>query len=334
MQVFMALIRKLKRPGLALLIVSMCASVSLGKTLIIATANTGGTYFPVGVALASLISQKLGHSDQLIATAVNSAGSGENLRMLANGECDLAMLSGLYALQAYQGSGQYIGRPMRRMSAVAMLWNNVEHFVLQQKYVKTGDLSDLKGLKEHYSIGKEGSGTEGSTRLIFTALGIQDGIDYVADYVGYNLAATALLEDRLAGAALPAGPPVAAVTQLFATARERMALLNVTDEQLEKINGEHHLWGRYIIAAGTYPGQKDDIFTMAYPNLLVASDQLTADEVYKITKCIFENLDSFSSIHNVTAAISLHNSLDGSPLPIHPGAARYYREVGLRVPDM
>ena len=333
MQVFKSLITHVKLMSLVVMLIGLLAPASWGKTLVIATANTGGTYFPVGVALSSLISDKLGQSDQLIAIAVNSAGSGENLRMLANGECDLAMLSGLYALQAYEGSGHYTGRAMRKMAAVAMLWSNVEHFILQQKYVRAGNLSDLKGLKKHYSIGKEGSGTEGSTRLIFNALDIRDGVDYIAEYQGYNLAASALLDDRLAGAALPAGPPVAAVTQLFATARGRMRLLNVTDEQLENINRVHRLWGRYVIKAGTYPGQKDDVLTMSYPNLLVVSERLTTDEVYKITKCIFENLDDFSSIHNVTAAISLHNSLEDSPVPIHPGAARYYREVGMRVPD-
>ena len=334
MQVINSLRTKFKLQVLAVVLISLLATMSWGKALVVATANTGGTYFPVGVALSSLISQKLGPEDNLIATAVNSAGSGENLRMLANGECDLAMLSGLYALQAYEGSGHYAGRAMRKMATVTMLWSNVEHFVLQQRHVRAGDLSDLKGLKEQFSIGKGGSGTEGSTRLIFNALDIQDGVDYVAEYLGYNLAASALLDDRLAGAALPAGPPVAAVTQLFATARERMALLSVTDEQLEKINRVHRLWGRYVIKAGTYPGQKEDVLTISYPNLLVVSDRLSTDEVYKITKCIFENLDYFSSIHNVTAAISLHNSLEGSPVSIHPGAARYYQEVGIRVPGM
>ncbi len=307
---------------------------TFGASLVIATANTGGTYFPVGVALASLISLKLGQSDRLVATAVNSAGSGENIQMLENGECDLAMVSGLYALQAYEGSGRYRGRPVRNMAAVAMLWNNVEHFALRNTYVKTGNLADLKELKAKYSIGRSGSGTEGSTRVIFNALGIETGLDFEAEYLGYNLAVSAMLDGRVAGAALPAGPPVAAVTRLFATARERVSLLNVTDEQLEKINRHHKLWGRYIIRAGTYPGQKEDVLTMAYPNLLVVSDRLSQDEVYKITRCIFENLDFFSTTHNVAAAISLDNSLEGSPLPIHPGAAKYYREVGLSVPDM
>lgn len=318
---------------LSVLLMVTTTQLSFGKPLVIATANTGGTYFPVGVALASLISLKLGQSDQLVATAVNSAGSGENIRMLDNGECDLAMLSGLYALQAYEGTGRYSGRPMRNMAAVAMLWDNVEHFALLNKYVKKGDLNDLKGLKARYSIGRRGSGTEGSTRVIFNALGIETDLDFEAEYLGYNLAVSDMLDDRLAGAALPAGPPVPAVTRLFATARERVSLLNVTDAQLEKINSSHKLWGRYIIRAGTYPGQKEDVLTMAYPNLLVASGRLDQEEVYKITKCIFENLDFFSTIHNVAAAISLTNSLDGSPVPIHPGAAKYYREVGLAVPD-
>lgn len=103
------------------------------QSLIISTATTGGTFYPVGVAVGTLISVNLAKSDNITATAINSAGSGENIQMLKNNECDLAIIQGLYAAQAFNGKGSYEGRPMAAMAAITMLWQNVEHFVVQSK---------------------------------------------------------------------------------------------------------------------------------------------------------------------------------------------------------
>ncbi len=303
------------------------------KSLVLATANTGGTYYPVGVAVSSLLSAKLAKSSNLVVTAINTAGSGENVRLLEEGECDLALLSGLYAVQAYRGMGVYQGHAMKNMAAISMLWNNVEHYVIRNEYVKKGDFSDLKNLSGKFSIGKRDSGTIGSAQVIFDALGIIKGQDFDAEYLGYNPAVEAIINKKIAGAALTAGLPVAAVAQLFATAGDRVTLLNVTDEQLKKINNKYELWHRYIIKAGTYRGQNSDVETMAYQNILVASNRLTESEVYTITKCLFENLPQLADIHKATGAITLENALEGILLPIHPGAARYYREAGVNVPE-
>jgi hypothetical protein len=303
------------------------------KSLIIATATTGGTYYPVGVAVGTLISVKLANSDKITATAINSAGSGENVQMLKNNECDLAILQGLYGAQAYHGKGPYAGSPMKKMAGITMLWQNVEHFPLLAKYVKTGTLSDLKGLDKKFSIGKRGSGTEGSGRVILSALGIEPDKDFTTEYLGYNPSIDAMQDGRIAGANIPAGVPVSAITQMYAMLGDKATVLDVTDTQLAKINEDVELWSRFVIAPDTYPGQKKPINTVAQPNLLVASTDLDEETVYKITKTMYENLPFLNTIHSATKAMSLEKAIVGLPMPLHPGAARYYREAGVSIPE-
>lgn len=113
------------------------------KNLIIATATTGGTYYPVGVAIGTLISIKLAKEHGITATAINSAGSGENVQMLKNNEADFGILQALFGLNAYRGEGPYEGNPVKDFRAVTMLWKNVEHFAILDDYVKTGTAADL-----------------------------------------------------------------------------------------------------------------------------------------------------------------------------------------------
>lgn len=304
------------------------------QNLIIATATTGGTYYPVGVAIGTLISIKLSGAHQITATAINSAGSGENVQMLKNKEAQLAILQALFGAEAYNGEGLYEGKPVKDFRSITMLWENVEHFVLLNKYVKNGDIMDLKGLHEKFSIGKRGSGTEGSGRTILAALGIDVDNDFIMEFLAYDPSATAMIDGRSVGANLPAGPPVAAVTQLFAQLGEdKVTVLDFTDEQMEQVRNRYPIWVRYVVPAGTYPGQSKDINTIAQPNFLACEPDLPEETVYLITKTIYENLPFLHNIHKATEAMKLEKAIGGLPVPLHPGAAKYYKEQGIEIPE-
>lgn len=325
------------RKFVAVLVSALLAlSLSLGearaddKNLIIATATTGGTYYPVGVAIGTLISVKLAGPHQITATAINSAGSGENVQMLKNKETDMAILQALFGQEAYNGTGSYEGKPMKEFRAVTMLWENVEHFTLLNKYVKTGTMADLKNLGQKYSIGKRGSGTEGSGRTILAALGIDPEKDMIPEYLAYSPSASAMMDGRIVGANLPAGPPVAAVTQLFAQVGAKgVTVLDFTDEELHRLHEKYPIWTRYVIKAKMYPGQEKDIRTVAQPNFLACRPDLPEETVYLITKTIFENLSFLHNIHKATTAMTIQRATLGLPVPLHPGAERYYREKGI-----
>ena len=305
-----------------------------GHNLIIATATTGGTYYPVGVAIGTLISIKLAAEHQITATAINSAGSGENVQMLKNKEAQLAILQALFGAEAYNGKGLYEGNPVQDFRAVTMLWENVEHFVLLKKYVKSGNIMDLKDLNEKFSIGSRGSGTEGSGRTILGALGIDVDNDFTMEFLAYSPSATAMIDGRIVGANLPAGPPVAAVTQLYAQVGEdKVTVLDFNDEQLDQVRQTYPIWVRYVVPAGTYPGQSKDINTIAQPNFLACDPDLPEEVVYLITKTIYENLPFLHNIHKATNAMKLEKAIGGLPVPLHPGAAKYYKEQGIEIPE-
>ena len=144
--------------------------------------------------------------------------------------------------------------------------------------------------------------------------------------------AEALQDGRVEGINTPAGVPTGAVTKLFAAAAKDISPLEVTDEQLGLADGGLGLWTRFVIPAGTYPGQEEDWNTMAQPNFLAVRDDVSEEFVYLLTKTIYENLPFLQAIHKATNAMSLERALAGLPVPLHPGAARYYREVGIEVP--
>ena len=306
-----------------------------GSNLILATATTGGTYYPVGVAIATLTSIKLAKKHKITMTAITSAGSGENVQLLKNKEADLAILQGLFGAMAWQGKGKYEGKPERSMRSVTMLWQNVEHFVILAEFAKTGNISDMAGIKgKKFSIGKRGSGTEGSGRNILGELGVDPDSDYELAYLGYTPSANALQDKRIAGMNIPAGAPASAITQAFAAiGPDKIKVLEFTDGQIQKVNRSYPVWSRYVIAANTYPGQKGEIRTIAQPNLLVVHPDVPEDVVYKIVKNIYENLPFLQNIHKATYAMKLEKAINGLPAPLHPGALKYYKEKGLDIPS-
>ena len=303
------------------------------ESLIIATATTGGTYYPVGVAIGTLISIKLAKQHKITATAINSAGSGENVQMLKNKEAQLAILQSLFGLNAYNGQGPYEGKAVKDFRAVTMLWENVEHFTVLQKYAKTGTMDDIKNFDQKFSIGKRGSGTEGSGRTILAALGIDPEKEMTLEFLAYTPSAQAMMDGRISGMNTPAGPPVAAVTQLYAQLGEKkIKVLDFSDAQLAQIQKQYPIWNRFVVKAGTYPGQKTDINTISQPNFLAVQPDVSEETIYLITKTIYENLPFLNNIHKATKAMQLERAINGLPVPLHPGATKYYKEQGLEIP--
>ncbi len=304
------------------------------RAYVIATASPGGTYYPVGVAIATLVTDKLG-KDGISMSAITSAGSGENVQLLKNKEADFAILQGLFGSMAWQGKGKYEGKPEREMRAVTMLWENVEHFVVYKEFAPTNNIMDLNNLKgEKFSIGKRGSGTETSGKTILTALGFNPEKDFRLEHMGYSASATALQDRRVLGMNIPAGPPVSAITQAFATiGADKITVLEFTDDQLKQIDSHFPVWSRYVIPANTYPGQEKPINTIAQPNFLAVRPDLSADDVYKILETIYSNLDFLHNMHKATYAMKLQRAINGLPVPLHPGAVKFYQDKGFKIPD-
>jgi TRAP transporter TAXI family solute receptor len=222
----------------------------------------------------------------------------------------------------------------RDLRSVTMLWQNVEQFVVLADKAKTGTIADLTGMKgERMSFGAKNSGTLGSNEFLLNNLGIDAGATYDLVYVGYGPSADALQNGQIAGMSIPAGAPTSAVTRAFAALGDKVKMLDFTDEQVQKADGGLNLWTRYVIKAGTYPGQEKDVQTIAQPNFLAVRADVDEDAVYLITKTIYENLPFLNAIHQATKVMALEKAIAGLPMPLHPGALKYYKEAGLDIPE-
>lgn len=312
--------------------VSAPMAMAQDSDYILNTASTGGTYHPVGTAIATLSKVKLLPTEKFSLTAVNSAGSGANVQALAADTAQFAILQGLYGSYAATGTGP-VTEPQTNLRSVSMLWQNVEQFVLANEHVSDGTVSDIMSIKgETVAMGRENSGTLGSNAVLLTGLGMDFENDFEFVYAGYGPSADALSNSQAVGAGFPAGPPTSAITKLMSTNGDDFTLLNVTEEEAAKMDGGRNLWTPFTIAAGTYPGQDADISTIAQPNFLAVNADVDEEHVYMLTKTIYENLPFLQAIHAATNAMNIDAAMAGLPLPLHPGAARYYQEVGLEIP--
>jgi len=301
---------------------------------LLATASTGGTYYPVGVALSTLVKVKLQPTDKINMSAINSAGSGENIKLLRENEAQFAILQGLYGAYAWQGTGPIEqDGPQKELRSVSMLWQNVEHFTVKSEYAKTGTIDDVKGIGSVAGFGKKNSGSLGSSRTIFANLGVDIDKQFELFYGGYGALASAMQDGKADLIGTPAGVPVGAVTKLFSARSGDVTLLGFSEEQAKRADGGMELWTPYLIPAGTYPGQDKDVTTIAQPNFLAVRADVSEDDVYLITKTIYENLGFLQAIHKATNAMALEKAIAGLPMPLHPGAARYFTEAGLTIPD-
>jgi hypothetical protein len=329
----------------SLLALALVASVQLGagplaqaqdtRQYILATATTGGTYYPVGVALATLTKVKLEPTEGIAMSAISSAGSGENVKLLRENQAQFAILQALFGAWAAEGTGMLEAQgPQPHLRSISMLWVNVEHFLVTDDMVKSGTIEDLKEFNgAPFSIGARNSGTEGSGRTILEGLGIAPEEEFEVVYMGYTPTAEALQNVTVKGANLPGGVPVSAVAQAFAALGGNLAILRFTEAQIAQANSAFELWPPYEIPAGTYPGQDEPVQTIAQPNFLAVRDDIPEEDVYLITKTMYANLPFLQNIHAATKDMALDKAIAGLPVPLHPGAVRFYEEQGIEIPD-
>lgn len=312
--------------------VSFSGGAQAEGNYVMGTATTGGTYYPVGVAISTLIKVKLEPTSNISVSAISSAGSGENLKLMDEGQIQFGILQGLYGAWAWNGSGP-VPKAYKNLRSVSMLWQNVEHFVIRKELAETGTIADMTNLYgESFSIGARNSGTEGSGRFILGKLDVDlDKIDIA--YLGYGPSADALQNGNIDGMNIPAGVPASAVTRAYANMGKEITTLDFTAEQLAQVNAEFELWTPYTIPAETYPNQAKAIETIAQPNILSVRADVPEEDVYQITKTIYANLSFLNNIHPATKAMALEKAIAGLPMPLHPGAARFYKEQGLKIPD-
>lgn len=304
------------------------------RDLLIATASMGGTYYPVGVTLANTLNREL-RDELILASAITSSGAMENLAMMREGEAQLGMMGALQGAMAWRGLDLFQGQPLAELRSVTGLWPNVEQALLLRTYAVTGTIEDLRGLEgRRFSMGPRWSGSEVGARIVMETLGIEPGTDFRPVYLGYGASADALQNRQVEGFFLAGGVPTGALTQVFAAlGADAVVPLEFSDDQLQRLRAEYPVWDRFIIPTETYPGQEEPVATIAQLNFLATMAEVDEEVIYQVTRALWENLDDLQQTHAATRAMSLETAMEGLPVPLHPGAVRYYREVGLEIPE-
>ena len=270
----------------ALLLLASCSENLSTRPYILTTATTGGTYYPVGVALATITKSRLYDEQGIALSAISSAGSMENIKLMRDNQAQFAMLQGIFAAWAWQGDGPFSNQ-QGFLRSIGALWPNTEHFVLNDELVTNGKIGDLDNLNgERFVLGARNSGAEKSGEYILDSLGIDYESKFTLAYMGYGGTANAIQDGAIVGMNIPAGPPVSGITRAFAAVGDEITLLEFSDTDLEAVNERYPLWRRRVIAAGTYPNQSEDWNTIAQPNFLATNADVSEENVYMITKTI------------------------------------------------
>ena len=300
------------------------SSSAVAQQLSIATGGTGGTYYPYGGGLAELINNQL---DGYEAVAEVTGASVENMALIYREDSDLAIALADTVYQAYTGTGDFDGRQVEDVRAIASLYPNAVQIVtLADSGIES--LSDLKG--KVVSVGAPGSGTELNARAVLESNGITYD-DFDPRRLNFNETADALRDGDIAAGFWSVGPPTSSILNL-ATTRD-IRLIGLTDDEVANAREESEVFAPYTLRAGIYKGVEDPVQTIGIPNVLTANASMDDQLAYDITKLLFEQTDKLIAIHPAANDTTVEFSVDATPIPFHPGALRYYEEVGAEVAD-
>jgi TRAP transporter TAXI family solute receptor len=305
--------------------ISAGAALAQQKTIAIGTGGTGGVYYPLGGALANVISKNLpGYQ----ATAEVTGGSVDNLKLIGSGQSELAFTMADAALDAFNAQDKFRGNkvPLRTL---AILYPNRMHVVTVDG-TGISKMSDLKG--KRVSTGSPGSATEVMAFRVIEAAGLDKDKDMKRERLGVAESVNAIKDKKIDAFFWVGGLPTAAVTDLGATPGVKIKLIDHSDV-VAKMNAKHgKLYITDVIPAKTYPGQDTDNQISTVQNILVTDDKMSEELAHALVKLIFDRKADLVAVHKEAENIDLKNQkTDASPVPWHPGALKYFAETGVKM---
>lgn len=286
-----------------------------------ATGGTSGTYYGFSGVIAQVLNEKL--ADTLNITVVSTGASKANIQMISQGECQLAIVQNDVMSYAYTGTDMFSdGEAYTNFSAVAACYPE-EVQIIANKSITS--IADLKGKK--VSVGDAGSGVEFNARQILEAYGITfDDID--VNNQSFADSADSLKNGTIDAAFVVAGAPTTAVTEL--SANYDFNVLSIDDDHIATLQEDYGFYTKDVIPAGTYDCVTEDVQTVAVMATIIASNDLSEDVVYAFTKALFEYKDDIAAGHTKGALLDTATAVSGISIPFHPGAEKYYTEIGAK----
>lgn len=285
------------------------------------TAATTGTIYPLGSAMANLWNEKLGYR----VSAQASNGGVHNLNLMKDGEAHISFATVGIIWEAYHGQRSFEGRPYEDVCIMAGLYYNPNQIVVR-KDAGISSIADLKG--KRFAPGASGSTPEVESSIILPEYGLKYPDDIQANFVGFTEAIDLMRNKQIDGALIQAGLPTAAVTEMISTANGM--LIGIEPEIRASLMEKYPWYSEFVIPAGTYDNQDEDVETLAIRMMLMVDASVDEEVVYNLVKTMWENLDELKSAHPIVEQFDVTTAAtDLAGIPLHPGAEKYYKEIGV-----
>ena len=299
----------------------LCAATASAADINFVTAGTASTFYPISATVCQLWNDNI---EGMRATATPSGGGIDNLNQAYDGEAQIGIANANLVYQAQEGLASFEGFANENLRIFAGLYLNPNQVVVT-KDSGINSLEELIG--KHISIGTAGSTTVDEAAIHLEILGSSLD-DIKAEYMDTSAAADAISNKQLDGVWFMAGTPNAAVTQIMTTTDSK--ILPITAETVEALKAEYPWYAQSVIPAGTYAGQDEDVPTSAVKLTLFITADVDEETVYQMTKVFWENWDMLTETHAALKKADPKEACnDVAGVPIHEGAARYYREIGI-----
>ena len=285
------------------------------------TAGASGALYSVGAAITNMWNMNIPF---VKASSQASAGGIDNLNQVADGESQVSIAISSNCWQSYNGTDSFEGMANPKLRVIAGLYLNPNQVVVTNRSGIT-TLAEVRG--KHFAVAASGSSVEGECRNHFTSAGLSYPDDIRAEYISFSDSAELLANGQIDGAWIMSGTPAPAVSQALSSG---CRLLSIDEDTIENLKADYPWYVTYMIPAGTYPNQKEDITTTAIKMVLFCTADLDDETAYLLTKTLWENIgelgDSQSNLRGLTPQQAV---LDIAGLPLHEGARQYYSEIGV-----
>ena len=306
---------------LALMLVVSLAACGGSAKMTMGTGGTAGTYYGYGGVLGQYIMNNAG----INVTVVSTDGSKANIQGIDAGNYQLGTVQSDVMAYAWDGVRAFEEEgKVSSFRTVAGLYAEAVQLVTMDPAIKS--VADLKG--KSVSIGAPGSGVYFNAVDVLAAAGMTEK-DIKAQYQSFADSADALKDGKIDAAFIVAGPPTPAITELCTT--NDAYLVPIDGDVAKKLMETNSFYTEHLIPAGTYKGQDEDVKTVTVKATLIVSADASEDDVYALTKAIFDNIDAITKENAKGAELSIENATAGMTVPFHAGAAKYLAEQGVEV---
>ncbi|WP_041077248.1 TAXI family TRAP transporter solute-binding subunit [Thermotoga caldifontis] len=304
---------------LVVALMTLFVTMQAATFLTIGTGGTAGTYYPLGAAMADIWNKNIKGMNAMVQS---TGASVANINLLKSKEVDVIFVQNDVAYYAYNGV-ELFKEPFLQLRGLATLYpETVQIVALADRGINS--VYDLKG--KRVAVGAAGSGTEVNARQILAAAGITYK-DITVQYLSFAEAANNLKDGNIDAAFVTAGHPTAAIVDLAAV--RKIVLVPIAEEIIKALQKDYPFYVKIVVPAGTYKGVDTDVVTVAVKAMLAVREEMPEDLAYQLLKTMYANQKRLIEAHAKGELIIPETGKEGMSIPLHPGAEKFFKEMGL-----